>query len=231
LFRAEPWTRWFWQYHSARFCRTTIRLSLTVSTTHPYTKKHHPSPANSITGLPRASSPMGFPYFVGLSETHSDHSRAKTLRYLRTTAKAILTRHCDSWWVMVLSQDGPWVDMVSARGKRAVSGETHDLSEKVTPTIVWNPTVFQWIDFLSQRAEFNGTHYVTNIFCQLAVWRDTQVGKTDRKLIIHSDNARPHTAKKTLDFRLSWAEWNGASSPSTVLARLCTMWLLPIWLH
>jgi hypothetical protein len=26
------------------------------------------------------------------------------------------------------------------------------------------------------------------------------MGKTDRKLIVHSDNARPHTAKKALDF-------------------------------
>jgi hypothetical protein len=93
--------------------------------------------------------------------------------------------------------------VASAGGKCARSREAHDLSEKVTPTIVWNPMGFQLIDFLSPRAKFNGTHYVANILCSLAVWRDTQVGKIDRKLIIHSDNARSHTAKKTLDFRLS----------------------------
>jgi hypothetical protein len=90
--------------------------------------------------------------------------------------------------------------VTSAGGKRAGSREAHDLSEKVTPTIVWSPTDFQLIDFLSPRAKINGTHYVTNILCPFAVWRDTQVGKTDRKLIIHSDNARSHKAKKTLDF-------------------------------
>jgi hypothetical protein len=71
----------------------------------------------------------------------------------------------------------------------------------VTPTIVGNPTGFQLIDFLSPYTKFNGTNYVTNILCPLAVWCDTQVGKTDRKLIIHSDNARSHTLKKTFDFR------------------------------
>jgi hypothetical protein len=90
--------------------------------------------------------------------------------------------------------------VASAGGKRAGSGEVHDVSEKVTPTIVGNPTGFQLIDFLSPRAKFNGTHYVANILCSLAVWRDTQVGKTDRTLIIQSDNTRPYTAKKTLDF-------------------------------
>jgi hypothetical protein len=71
----------------------------------------------------------------------------------------------------------------------------------VTPTIVRNPTGFQLIDFLFPCAKFNGTNYVTNILCPLAVWRDIQVGKIDRKLIIHSDNARPHIPKKTFDFR------------------------------
>jgi hypothetical protein len=90
--------------------------------------------------------------------------------------------------------------VASAGGKHAESGEVHDLFEKVTPTIVWNSMRFQLIDFLSPCAKFNEAHYVTNIFCPLAVWSDTQVGKTNRKLIIHSENARPHTTKKTLDF-------------------------------
>jgi hypothetical protein len=80
LFTAEPWTRWFWQYHSARSCRTTIHVTSAVSMTHTSTKQHRPSPANSISGLPRASSPMGSPYCVGLSEARSGHSRAKTPR-------------------------------------------------------------------------------------------------------------------------------------------------------
>jgi hypothetical protein len=91
--------------------------------------------------------------------------------------------------------------VASAGGTRTGSGEARDLADKVTPTIVWNPTNFQLIDFLSPHVKFNGTHYVTNILCQLAVWRDTQVGKTDQKLVIHGDNARPHTGKKTFDFR------------------------------
>jgi hypothetical protein len=90
--------------------------------------------------------------------------------------------------------------VTSAGGKRAGLGEAHDLSEKVTPIIVSDPTCFQLIDFLSPRDKFNETYYVTNILCPFAIWRDIQVKKTDRKLIIHSDNARLHTYKKTLYF-------------------------------
>jgi histone-lysine N-methyltransferase SETMAR len=79
--------------------------------------------------------------------------------------------------------------------------ERHTIqSEKVMLTIVWNPTGFHLIDFLSRRAKFNRTHYVTNILSPLAIWCETQMGKTDRKLIVHSDNARPDTAQKVLDF-------------------------------
>jgi hypothetical protein len=37
-------------------------------------------------------------------------------------------------------------------------------------------------------------------FCPLVEWRKTQVGGTDRKSLIHADNAHSHPAKKCLDF-------------------------------
>jgi hypothetical protein len=83
---------------------------------------------------------------------------------------------------------------VPERGRHTIQ------SEKVMLTIVWNPTGFHPIDFLSRRAKLNSGHYGTNVLSPLASWRESQVGKTDRKLIVHSDNARPHTAKKALDF-------------------------------
>jgi hypothetical protein len=73
-------------------------------------------------------------------------------------------------------------------------------SEKVMLTIVWNPPGFHLIGFLSRRAKFNSSHYVTNVLSPLTICHETQVGKTDQKLIVHSDNARSHTAKKALDF-------------------------------
>jgi hypothetical protein len=44
------------------------------------------------------------------------------------------------------------------------------------------------------------SYYVTQILDTLSKWRRTQVGRTNRKLIGHVDNARPHTAKMTLQF-------------------------------
>jgi hypothetical protein len=67
-------------------------------------------------------------------------------------------------------------------------------------TIVWNPAGFHLINFLSRPAKFNEEHYVTNILSPLAIWREIHVGKTDRKLIVHSDNTHSHTARWTLEF-------------------------------
>jgi hypothetical protein len=44
------------------------------------------------------------------------------------------------------------------------------------------------------------SYYVTHILRPLSDWRKTQVGRTNRKLWIHADNARPHRATVTLQF-------------------------------
>jgi hypothetical protein len=75
-------------------------------------------------------------------------------------------------------------------------------SEKVMLTIVWNPSCFHLINFLPTgfKFKFNASFYVTQIFGPLSDWRKTQVGKTNRKLWVHAENARPHTATMTLQF-------------------------------
>jgi hypothetical protein len=67
-------------------------------------------------------------------------------------------------------------------------------------TIVWNPSGFQLIKLLLKGFKVNASYYVTQILDPLSVWRGTQIGGTNRKLIVHADNARPHTAKVTLVF-------------------------------
>jgi histone-lysine N-methyltransferase SETMAR len=67
-------------------------------------------------------------------------------------------------------------------------------------TIVWNPGGFHLVNILPKGFKFNASHYVTQIFDSLSKWRKTQVGRTSRKLIVHADNARPHTAKMTSQF-------------------------------
>jgi hypothetical protein len=73
-------------------------------------------------------------------------------------------------------------------------------SEKVMLTIVWNLSVFHLINVLPKGFKFNASFYVTQILGPLSDWRRTQIGRTNRKLWIHADNARPHTATVTLQF-------------------------------
>jgi hypothetical protein len=67
-------------------------------------------------------------------------------------------------------------------------------------TIVWTPSGFHVTNGLSKGIKFNIHRCIIDVFISLAEWRKTQVGRTHRKLIVHADNARLHTAKLSLDF-------------------------------
>jgi hypothetical protein len=67
--------------------------------------------------------------------------------------------------------------------------------------IVWNPNGFHSISVLSKEIKVNADHYVASVLILLAEWCKTQVGRTDRKLIVHADNARPGTATISLGSR------------------------------
>jgi histone-lysine N-methyltransferase SETMAR len=56
------------------------------------------------------------------------------------------------------------------------------------------------VNILPKGFKFNASYYVTHILDPLSKWRRTQVGRTNRKLIVYADNARPHTAKMTSQF-------------------------------
>jgi hypothetical protein len=73
--------------------------------------------------------------------------------------------------------------------------------ENAMITTVWNPSGFYLIKFLPKGFKFNASYYVTQNLDPLSVQRGTQIGRTNRKLIVRADNTRPHTAKVTLDFR------------------------------
>jgi hypothetical protein len=96
-------------------------------------------------------------------------------------------------------------------------------SEKVMLTIVWNPSGFHLINVLPKRFKFNASFYVTQILGSLSDWRRTQVGRTNRKLWIHADNARPHTATVTLQFMQQNAMSRVPHPPSPILRRSGTL--------
>jgi hypothetical protein len=68
-------------------------------------------------------------------------------------------------------------------------------------TIVCNPTGFHVINILGNGYRFNATHYITEGLSPLAEWRRNQVGRSDRKFIVHANTACLHTARNFLTFR------------------------------
>jgi hypothetical protein len=53
---------------------------------------------------------------------------------------------------------------------------------------------------LPKGMKFNGGYYISYILDPRASWRRSQVGGSDRRLHVHTDDARPHTAKKATEF-------------------------------
>jgi transposase len=67
-------------------------------------------------------------------------------------------------------------------------------------TIVWNPRGFHLIDVLPKGLKFNVAHYINTILIPLVERRSAHGTANERKLIVHADNARPHTAKVSTQF-------------------------------
>jgi hypothetical protein len=58
--------------------------------------------------------------------------------------------------------------------------------------IVWNPSGFHLIKLRPKGFKFNASYYVTQILDPASVCCGTQIGRTNRKLIVHADDARPY---------------------------------------
>ena len=73
-------------------------------------------------------------------------------------------------------------------------------SPKLMVTVVWNPHGFHIIDVLPKGTKFNAEYYISHILTPLAGKQKNLGVEPGRKLVIHADNARPHTAKKVSEF-------------------------------
>jgi hypothetical protein len=81
-------------------------------------------------------------------------------------------------------------------GAKIPKREEHTVqSQKVMLTIIWNPGDFHLVNILPKGFKFNSNYYVIQILDPLSKAQRTQVGRTNQKLIVHADSARPHTAK------------------------------------
>jgi hypothetical protein len=63
-------------------------------------------------------------------------------------------------------------------------------------TIVWNPSGFHLIRVLPSGCKFNNSYCRREILEPLSEWRREQVGGAGRNLIVHANNAYPHTQRQ-----------------------------------
>jgi hypothetical protein len=66
--------------------------------------------------------------------------------------------------------------------------------------IVWSVIDFHVVDILPKGSKFNTCHYISAILQSFADWNIGEIGTIDWKLIVHIDNAQPHTSKVSLAF-------------------------------
>jgi transposase len=67
-------------------------------------------------------------------------------------------------------------------------------------TIVWNPREFHLIKVLEKGRKFNAGYRIAEILKQLSQWRSIEAAGNERKLVVHADNARRHTAKLSTQY-------------------------------
>jgi hypothetical protein len=104
----------------------------------------------------------------------------------------------ESWFYFIIDYELIWL----AQRQEIPERERHIMqSPKMTITIVWIPTGFRIVDILLKDSKFNAHHYISVIPQSVSDWRVYEVGETNRKLIVHADNARSHMAKVLLTFK------------------------------
>jgi hypothetical protein len=67
-------------------------------------------------------------------------------------------------------------------------------------TIVWNPGEFHLIKVLETGRKFNAGYYIAEILEPLSQWCSIEAASNERKLLVHADNAGPHTAKLSTQY-------------------------------
>jgi hypothetical protein len=67
-------------------------------------------------------------------------------------------------------------------------------------TIVWNLRGFHLIKVLEKGRKFNAGYYIAEILEPSSQWHSIEAAGNKRKLLVHADNARPHTAKSSTQY-------------------------------
>jgi histone-lysine N-methyltransferase SETMAR len=67
-------------------------------------------------------------------------------------------------------------------------------------TIIWNPRWFHLIKVLEKGRKFNAGYYIAEILELLSQWHSIEAADNQRKLLMHMNDVRPHTAKLSTQY-------------------------------
>jgi hypothetical protein len=81
-----------------------------------------------------------------------------------------------------------------APGEAPPDWERHTIQlPKFMLNIVWGITGFHVAKLLPKASTLNSSSYIDEIPSETAFWREVQGQNTNRRLVVHANNARPHT--------------------------------------
>jgi histone-lysine N-methyltransferase SETMAR len=120
----------------------------------------------------------------------------------------ILDQEETSDWHSIITLDESWFCLCTdheliwfAPGEMIPETERHIIqSPKSMITVAWNTSGFHVLAALLKDAKFNASYYTNEIVEEIRKWRDAYRKKRTRSLIVHADNARPHTARASLEY-------------------------------
>ena len=103
----------------------------------------------------------------------------------------------ESWFYLSTDETTQWLppeEKPSKRVKKTIG------SEKFMLSIFWNPHSFFIVKVLPSDATFNGDYFINEILDPLHEMMASESEEPQRKIIVHYDNARPHTSRKVFEY-------------------------------
>ena len=141
------------------------------------------------------------PHFLNFEQKVARVELSKSL--LRTLQKAqhqnfsFFFTGDESWFYLSTCHQLQWIpqgDKPSTREKKMIG------SKKCMLSVFWNPDGFLIIDLLPDDLRFTSEYFINNILEKIYEATTPLREKEHRKITLHFDNARPHTARKVVEY-------------------------------
>lgn len=103
----------------------------------------------------------------------------------------------ESWFYLSTDYEFLWLprdEPPPTRSKKMID------SPKTMLTVAWSPAGNWHVDVLPKGHKFDAAYYVSDILQPLLLTHFRRDESSPRHLVVHADNARPHTAKFTLQY-------------------------------